>query len=373
MNNASVSPCVSSPRFQKGDVVAAVVTAKHESGLLIKTVQGGIPGVIKISSFGKTPHERKAALRRYAIGQRVEVETCTWYEQMQQLVTVLSATHKMTASSLAKASLKGASAGKAVKRLLPEGTIVLIDSANVLACAHKVTPALAPVTVLQALDDGLREAGCEGVFFMEHRTLGWAVHTYPESAEALRAFCQEKVSMVAGEADEPLLQMALLLSGSVILSNDAFRDYAEAYPEVVTSSRIHRLSVLDEATPLLSVCGIKALIPLHASREVETASDDKSPSLMPEIACIEERPKCPPPPPAVHRKQCLCELRQKAAQRDPVALEHLAACYAEGRGVPRNYRKSITLDRASIEAKKRARQCLRRAQRGNYRCYKACG
>lgn len=355
---------ISSLNFTAGDVVAVKVTAvRYESGMEVQTVKGCVPGVIKMSCFGATREERKVAMAQYAIGQQVIAKVCAYYEDMQRLVMVL-------ASSEDVQRIKAVSAKKPAKRLLPKGTPILIDSANVLGRVHDVAMEVTPIEALRSLDEGLLRLGYEPIFFMEYRTYGWAMKAYSASAEAFDAFCKEKVGFVTSEADEVLLQTAFSMPDAVILTNDRFRDYAEAYPEIVGTKRMRGYSVVGGAYPVVSIPGIKELIVLQTFDEV--SSEEAAEIVAPEIACIEERLETPVTPRACCQKVPLYELRRKAAQHDADAFECLATCYAEGTGVRRNFRKSATLDRAAQEAKKREQQMLRRAKRGNYRCYKCC-
>lgn len=329
--------------LQKGDVVTAVVTRVHNGGVSVKVLPAGVSGVVKLSSFGETKAAREAALAKVKIGHKLTVKVESYQPCMQQYV-------------LMKVEIPR----KPMKHLLPAGTTIVVDSANVLGMVHKVLPKMAPVDILRSLDEGLVNAGYETLFFMEVKTLWWAMHAFPETAEVFEAFCTEKVGLVYGdEADEVLLQTAFSMPGAVILSNDRFRDYAESYPEIVGTKRVTHLNVTGNAYPMMGIYGVKELILLQ---HVELKTEDET--LPPEIACIEERYSSPVTPRAVCSQNCLCQLRRKAAEHDPEALECLATRYAEGDGVARNFRKSATLDRCAQKAKKRSWQQTRRQKRG---------
>ena len=339
--------------FTTGDVVAVKITAIHESGVEVKTMKGNVPGVIKARCFGETHKERKAMMKHYSIGQKVIAKVCAYYSSMQRLVMEL-------ASFEEECSFTVITTKKPMKHLLPAGTTILVDSANVLAAAYHAIPEVAPVDVLRSLAEGLKDFGYESIFFMEYRTYGWVIKTYAESAEAFKTFCGEQIGLVHGEADEVLLQTALAMPGTVILSNDNFRDYTEPYSEIVGTARVCKYSVVSGVKSILAIHGVKKLISLqHFGVE-----QDEKEMLPPEIACIEERYSTPVTPRAVCSQDCLCQLRRKAAERDPEALECLATRYAEGDGVVRNFRKSATLDRCAQEAKKRSWQLERRQKRG---------
>lgn len=351
MNNANVCFVVSEGALQQGKVFSAVVTRVHNGGVSVKVLPAGVSGVVKLSSFGETKEAREAALAKVKIGHKLTVKVESYQSGMHQYILKKVETSR-----------------KPMKQLLPAGTTIVVDSANVLGRVHEVLPKMAPVDILRSLDEGLVNAGYETMFFMEVKTHWWAMHAFPETAEAFEAFCKEKVGLVSGEADEVLLQTAFSMPGAVILSNDHFRDYAESYPEIVGTKRVTRLNVTGNAYSVMGIYGVKELIPLQHF-EVE---QDEEEMLPPEIACIEERYSAPVTPRACCQKVALHELRRKASQHDATAFEALATYYAEGTCVKRNFRKSAVLDRAAQEAKKREQQLRRRAQRGNYRCYKYC-
>jgi hypothetical protein len=328
--------------LQQGEVVAAEVTHIHNGGVSVKVLPVGVAGIVKLNSFGETKEVRDAVLAKVKIGQKMTVKVDSYQPGMQQYVLTKVSTPR-----------------KPMKHLLPAGTMILVDSANVLSAVHKVLPQMAPIDILRSVEQGLLDAGHEAKFFMEVDTHWWAMHLSPETVEAFNAFCAEKVGVVHGEADELLLQMALAMPNAVILSNDRFRDYAEAYPEIVGTPRVLRLNVIGNAYAMMGISGLKGLIPVQ-SFEVE----EEEKVLPPEIACIEERYSASVTSRAVCSQNRLCQLRRKAAARDPEALECLATRYAEGDGVVRNFRKSATLDRCAQEAKKRIWQQARRQKRG---------
>ena len=342
MDNSNVGFVASECVLQQGEVVSAVVTRVHQSGVLVKVLPAGVSGIVKLSSFGETKVAREAALAKVKKGHKLTVKVESYQPSMQQYVLTKVETPR-----------------KPMKYLLPAGTTILVDSANVLGIVHQVLPKMAPVDILRSLDEGLVNAGYETMFFMEVTTHWWAMHAFPETAEAFKTFCKEKVGLVYGEADEMLFQTALAMPGAVILSNDRFRDYAESYPEIVGTKRVIRLNVTGNAYSMMGIQGVKELIPLQHF-EVE---QEEEVVLPPEIACIEERYSAPVTPRAVCSQNCLCQVRRKAAEHDPEALECLATRYAEGDGVARNFRKSATLDRCAQEAKKRSWQVERRQKR----------
>ena len=353
---------MSSFDFTTGNVVMTCVIALHQSGISVKTVKGGVPGVIKLSCFGTTQDERVATMARYAIGQRVLAKVCAYHEAMSCLVLELASAEDQGAF--------WATLQKPMKRLLPEGTTLVIDSANVLGAAHCEVPKIASVDVLRSLDEGLKDLGYDSILFMEYSTYNWVIKTYPESSEAFVAFCKEKVGLVHGEADEVLLQTELTMPNAVILSNDWFRDYAEAYSEIVGTQRVCKYSVVSGAQTVISIHGVKDLIPLQTVDEDDTEGFEKM--LAPEIACIEERVESPVTPRARCQKVALHDLRRKVAQHDAEAIENLATCYATGKGVRRNFHKSVVLDRVALEAKKREQEHRRRSRRGKSRRHKCC-
>lgn len=353
MNNTNVGFVVSESVLQQGKVFSAVVTRVHNGGVSVKVLPAGISGIVKLSSFGETKELREATLAKVKIGHKLTVKVESYQPCMQQYVLTKVETPR-----------------KPMKHLLPAGTTIVVDSANVLGRVHEVAMEVSPIEALRSLEEGLVSLGYKPIFFMEYGTYGWAMKTYAAHAEAFDAFCKAKVGLVCGEADEVLLQTAFSMPDAVILTNDRLRDYAEAYPEIVGTKRVCGYTVVGGAYPVMAIQGVKELIPLQTlAEETGEATEEELP---PEIACIEERLESPVTPRACCQKVALHELRRKASQHDATAFEALATYYAEGTCVKRNFRKSAVLDRAAQEAKKREQQLRRRAQRGNYRCYKYC-
>lgn len=212
------------------------------------------------------------------------------------------------------------------------------------------------------LDADLTEAGHEVAFFMDERVYWSVYYNYKVDAEreGFATFCMEKVCRTQGEADFSVLQLTAANAHAVALSNDKFRDYANAFPQLVGTQRLHTFSVFAKPTPMLFVIGLKAPIQLRKLEPAVTVE----PELAPELACIEERQATPVTARAVEHAVSMFKVYRKALAHDPEALEMLATCYAEGVRVSKNFRKSATLDRVARESQKRVWQQERRQKHG---------
>ena len=246
---------------------------------------------------------------------------------------------------------------------IPLGSHILIDTANVLARTYHNLPEIAPVDVLRSMEAEFERVGFVPVFMLESRTLNWACAISPlNKVEPLRQFCREKVSSVWGQADAPLLETADHSTNTFILSNDKFRDYASRYPQLVGSSRVLPYVVETVSAQALSITGMDALVFLSTYEDAEVEPQDEA-VLAPELDCIEPREEVPVTERATEMVEGLFILRKKAAEHDPHAFEVLATYYAEGRGVARDFKKSVCLDRAAQKAQTRAWQTERRHHR----------
>lgn len=257
---------------------------------------------------------------------------------------------------------------------IPKGSNILIDTANVLAVTYHELPELAAVDVLRSIERELARVGLTALFVMEHRAVTWHLHHTPANKVApLRQFCREKVVTVPGEADEALLQMASHSINTFILSNDRFKNYAEVYPQVVGTSRVCSFVLIPDFAQALSISGMGSLIFLSAYED-EPVAVSAPMELAPELDCIEPREVVAVTERATETVEGLFILRKKAAEHDPHAFEVLATYYAEGRGVDRDFKKSVCLDRAAQVAQKRAWQSSRRRlrQRANSRFLGYC-
>ena len=267
--------------FKRGAKYRATVKAVRKEGVAIVMPGGKGSGTVSACCWGKGDR-RDAALANLAEGDELKVVVKAYDWRACNLSLVLAGCeHQLqgevkTCARKQRKTCKKAPAGSAKAHasavmpidtpkkpnyhLIPDGTTMLVDTANVLGimgpqhAAHR----------LSVIERTLSERGHKAVFFIENRALGWVRHNQetPEEADALEAFCSRpNVSKVGGEADLPILQAANAFADSVILTRDHYAEYRETFPEIVGSERLCTYSSVTVGDKtLFSIVGLRDAI-----------------------------------------------------------------------------------------------------------------
>lgn len=394
--------------FNRGAKYRATVMTVRKEGVAVAMPGGKGSGTVSACCWGKGDC-REAALAKLAKGDELEVVVKSYDRRAQNLSLVLANCEHLLRGEAKPFDTKQRmpdkkSAARSPKmrgsmvmpidtpkkpnyRLIPNGTTILVDTANVLGimgpqhAAHR----------LSAIESALSERGHKAVFFIENRALGW-VRCRQESceeADALEAFCSRpNVSKVGDEADLPILQIASALSDSVILTRDHYEEYREVFPEIVGSDRLCTCSSVTVGDKtLFSIVGLRDAIVIDESQSCvqetvvgemsETALDETENEVMAEIeeSADSEMPPAEVPP---IRKGLLGVgdvLRKKGnfaralacygriAKKVPAAYYDIAAIYDDAGSGWGDVRVSQKYQRLGQKSERKIRQCkLRRAR-----------
>ena len=281
---------------------------------------------------------------------------------------------------------KATSAQKAVPRkpayqLIPEGAMLLIDTANVLGAmdprhaAHK----------LATIETSLVSRGFKVAFFFENRALMWTRCQQETQGEmdALEAFCKKSnVTRVLGksEADLVILQAARALPDSVCVTRDRLKDYCGVYSEIVGTNR-HRscTAVTLDDKILLTIEGLRDPVvieneaqqmvsPVEAGSSDGTVTEKIPQAVLTEAADAQEPVEAPARSP---RKGLLgvgdiCRakgnvakavaLYGRAAKKDPSAYFDIADLYSDDEDGEIGYRRAVKFTQLGLKNAKKLRE-----------------
>lgn len=318
---------------------------------------------------------RREALAKLRLGDELEVEVVSWHPETKTLSLVLpgmkGCVHKRSPIRSPKPQFQ----------LIPEGTVLLVDFANVLgAFSEQGLKASCAVPLFEALQTELKALGYKPHFFLERRTLDWAVlnQTDADVGRLLRQLCADTdtVSLVNGmrdEADFPLLQMAFALPDAVCISRDHFRDYATAFPNIVGTSRIRTFAlrtIPGDRAPSIFIDGIKAPIRLAetngpADKVVATTEKDADSNAV----LDRELPVSPAStspavvlPQSIRKRETSIRRLSQLAKKDPEQYFALAELVSASKNAE-DIKLSVKLEALGRKRAKDQRQSLIRDQR----------
>ena len=254
----SVRPFVPHATFAPGQILSATVKRVDEA-VAYFSVRGASSVVLSANACEKGG---AVAFSDLAVGQRVRVRAKAWYPQTRQIV--LDGVEGSISSEKVQEAHANPRPAKPEYEPLAKGTVVLVDGANLLG---EFEPAEA-ANVLRSLSVGLKEQGYEAQIYLEHRArtfLIWHQGT-EEAGEAFKALCRElDVVPVDREADLAILQTLSAIPNSVAVTNDRYRDYAKAFPELVGTPRLRQFTVACiGGKKLISVDGLARAITVAA-------------------------------------------------------------------------------------------------------------
>lgn len=372
--------------YTTGARFTATVKAVRREGVYIDRTGGG-SGIISTACWG-FGRARVEALSKIQPRDQFEVEVVSWYPQTKTLSLVLPGM-----SNCVRAQNSSARSSKPQFAPIPVGSTLLIDFSNLLGgFKTEGNPASWAIPLLESVETQLTTAGYGIHFFIEERTLTW-VSTNQRDLDAKKHFqklCSRKnsVTVVCGkktEADHPILQTADALPDSVCVSRDQFRDYANAYPNVVGTERIRTFTVMRVAGhTLLSIDGIKNAILVR--RQVNHASEAEMTTDMPQkpetpVTSESTAETIPVPQQAFRNRETEIRLLSMAARKDPSKYLALADLYwstskAEDCKLAAKFdalgwRRAKILRERRIRAQRR-RTCIAVVRNGGRRLCNAC-
>jgi len=280
---------------------------------------------------------------------------------------------------------------KPTYRPVSRGTTFLIDTANLIGAIGPEQAA----SRLTNLGEMLVACGHSAVFFWEHAAYTWTKAQQETLAEkqALQAFvARENVSLVSGESDLAILQVAQKIPNSICLTRDRLSDYAETYPKIVGSSRHRAFSVAKVAGMVtLSVFGLKDAIVLSGTapqhKPVQMHIVATKPNVAMPVPSAERKEVARPVAPARRAGLYGCadarlaagdgrkalKLLAQIARNDPAAYDEMAHICREGDGVPADAALAKRYARLAKQESKAARQLARRQKRQAANCNAGLG
>ena len=232
-----------------GRKFVATVKAVRSEGVYIKMPAGG-SGIISPKCWG-SGRAKAEALAMIKPGDKVSVVVKSYNRACRVLSLLLDGGQIRIDYSHAPGEAKGsrrfarrpvavrkeaAHLAKAAYRPMPAGSTLLIDIANLLGA---IGPADAARN-LRIIVSGLEQRGFGVALFLERRAWGWGMHNQEseQQAAAWREFSHDpRPSLVDGESDLAMLQVAAVVGNAYVCTRDHLADYAETYPEIVKDRR----------------------------------------------------------------------------------------------------------------------------------------
>ena len=254
--------------------------------------------------------------------------------------------------------------------VLPRGSVLLIDSANLVGCFHREAPTVDAADLLVTVMQSLEAQGYQPIFFMEKRGFGWAYCHATQKVQEFVQFGYKNFTRVNNdsEADKEMLLTLKAVPSCAILTDDRFRNYKARFGEVIDEAHILHFKIENDlaGNVLLSVPRLPRMI--FVKRSVLDALQEKGDHeaeevLAPEMECIVPHVKTPVTKRATLRRQSFYALKQRANNHDPRAFTILATRYATGDGVGQDFERSRKLDRQAQRAQKRSMLVPRRTAR----------
>lgn len=266
-------------QFAAGKVVSAVFEAAHDGCAYFKVPGAGAAVLsLKALGMGTIREDMSNSLHK---GMNFQLVVKSWNPQNRQIVFAdfaggFPAGVSCKFPQTPKIAPKGT---KPQYKLLPKGTLFLVDGANYLSEFRPEDVACA----FRGLKDGLSSEGYRVHFFLESRTLNWILGRLENQAcrAALqRTFGDLGVTMVKHESDSVILQVMSRFDNSVGLSCDHFDDYAAAYPDLVGSSRVRDFTVFPIGKDkLVTIEGVRSAICIPSSEAKPMVEPEKKEAL----------------------------------------------------------------------------------------------
>lgn len=350
--------------FKVGAKYRATVKSVSQAAVFIRMPGDVGNGMISPKGWGHGAVRAKA-LKKIAVGDEFDVVVKSYNPAGGSLSLVLAG------ASGAKSCHPAFVVRKPSYRTLPQGTTILLDTANLVArigvehAAHK----------LVIVSDELEARGYKPRFIWEHKAYVWTRTSQTTEAEraAVKVFSHRpNVARVNGEADLVLLQTLHEIPDSICVTHDKFGDYAEVYPDLVGTERHRDVSVVRlEDRLLLSIPGLRDAIVVPDWQEKESPVEDEATFEEEEsqkVVAVDRRPAC-----GLAGIATLCRekgrVRQalklfgKAARRNPTVYRTMAEIYGMGEGVPVDAKAAVKYERLAEEGERVRRAYARRCRR----------
>ena len=367
----------SAKSYKVGQHTTATIRAVHEEGVYVRIPERW-NGVVSPKCWGDK-EARKKALAALRSGEKLQV--------VVKSVDIHSRSLSLLLDPMAAFELPRKPSFEEIKT----GSVLLVDTANLLS-------ELGPEDAgrkLSIVRDEIERRGYRVLFFLERRALGWCLYSQSSEDQVLemKEFTSDaRVSLVDGESDLAMLQVAAALPNSYCCTRDHFDDYADTFREIVGSRRRSFSSIGFDGRVLLSFEGMRDAIVIENRAAHETcnlpspvtAEGECVAQGCDEIPCDDKKEAS-----SDIAAGCVCEsnLRgsfvqgliargeveravrylEKVAGKDPNAYYELADIFAErdSKAVRKYIRLAEDAERRNRKTDIRNRRRLRSAQRMN--------
>ena len=345
--------------YSVGQTVTAAIKKVRIEGLVLN-VAGIRSAIMSTCAFGYG-RSRVEAISQLRSGDQVIGRVVGYYPETSQMTLEFVSFPKQNACKR-----------KTDYKPIPQGTVFLWDVANLFG---KIGPEDAAWR-LGSIARSLETQGYRSLFFIERRSLTWAMHNQlsASDAAALDEFARrDDFSVVADggkgrrdEADCTILQVAEAIPNSVCVSHDHYGDYAKAHPGIVGTERVRSFTVSRlDGKLMISVSGLKRAIVVEPQSD-EVVGDPQAATAQETIgvsvaeAVVEERHTGLFAVADEYARRGDAKnaerVYSKVAKKNPAAYEALADMYREGVGVSADLKKAVRYERLAIEIEKRNRE-----------------
>ena len=358
-------------RFNVGDKFEATIRAIRTEGVYIDMPEGG-SGIVSPACWG-SGEERAKLLATIKPGDMVPVIVKSYNSANRSLSLLLDGGNisldmrrarpakpfrhvtRRTATAKKIASLPA----KPVYKPIPYGSTLLIDCANLLSMIGPVDAA----RNLKFVGRELEQRGFSVAFFLERRAWGWCMYNQvsDKQGSAWREFSRDpRLSLVDGESDLAMLQVANAVPNAFIFTRDRLADYSGTYSEIV-SDRRRSFSVVNlGGRMLLAIDGlVDAVVIDPKAVEVEREADPVGEEPVPAEAGTSEKSEagCSLPDAFAKHSRFADPVRYfgRLAEKDVDAYYALADHYSG-----KNAKQERKYLRLAAVAEKRGRETLRR-------------
>lgn len=357
---------------EKDTTFIATIKLVRPEGVYIEK-QGEWSGSISPKCWGKG-EERTRAMANIRPGDKLAVKVVSRHFENKIMSLVLASQDKERRASVTKPKSVKVKSEKAEFVPLPAGTCLLIDLSNMFGelegkrCGEWI----------RAIESGLSADGYGVRFFIEQRSLMWAIHKQGNRQEAheLRRLCErtDLVTVINGrdsEADLAILQVASVTPNSVCVSCDRYKDYEKVYPDIVRPSRLKTFSISSvNGKEVLSIMGLRnpIVLPLEdggrSQSKVELEHDYASEDIhaVDSNATTNDGEIFKTPFTGIS-KDASIRLGTRLARKAPEGFFALADIYADGDAAERKL--SAKYDHLGYELKRRQREAKVRNLRIN--------
>lgn len=234
-----------------GDKLEVKIVSIHREGVAVRLPQGGC-GIVTPKCWGSGV-ARENALAQLQVGQTLGVVVRS-YDRITRHASLALQGRETLQPVHKKGNVGDGEIHKSASKIL-----WCVDLPNIIGC---VRPEFV-TGLMPAITDAVVQTGDEVRFCVERPCLWWLRGRLSEAqySELLKQCKLKEVSVVYGEADLVLLQMAKLVPEAVIVTNDALRDYKEVHPEIVGTERVKKYTVVSfpdaNGCIMLSIAGIR--------------------------------------------------------------------------------------------------------------------